>query len=147
MCIRDRLTTKPHCSFQTLALLLCQGVLSSQPVSIGVSSTVTAAGHQQLAGLLRPAATTVSRPVHIGSVPSTLPGVQFISKPVQILQTSASSTPQLLSALTTTNQVCVDFSTFFVVNFMTLAGVGSNFSANISMICCRLTEGEQPDRA
>jgi len=79
-------------------------------VPLGVSTSVAVTG-QQLAGLLRPATAAASRPVHIGSVPSTLPGVQFISKPVQILQSTAASAPQLLTALPTTNQVmrvCTD---------------------------------------
>jgi len=85
--------------------LLWQGVLSSQPLSVTGSSTVTVPG-QQLAGLLRPV-TATSRSLHIGSVPSTLPGVQFISKPLQILQCSATSTAQLLPAVSAINQVDV----------------------------------------
>lgn len=76
--------------------------MSSQPLSVGVSSSVAMTG--QLAGLLRPV-TAAGRSVHIGGVPSTLSGVQFISKPVQILQTSANSATQLLSAVPTASQV------------------------------------------
>ena len=87
-----------------VVVVLCQGGLSSQPLSVSGSSTVTVPSHQ-LAGLLRPV-TATSRSVHMGTVPSTLPGVQFISKPVQILQCSAASTAQLLPAVSATNQVC-----------------------------------------
>lgn len=91
--------------------ILWQGVLSSQSLSIGASSSASAAG-QQLAGLLRPVntAAATNRPAHIASMPSTLPSVQFISKPVQILQSSASCAPQLLSTLPATNQVNMDVS-------------------------------------
>jgi len=85
-----------------MRVLLWQGVLSSQPLSVSGCSTVPG---QQFAGLLRPVTAASRSAVHIGTVPSTLPGVQFISKPVQILQCNAASTAQLLPAVTTINQV------------------------------------------
>jgi len=97
-CLQFRLyaSVSENCLWQHFLLL--------QSLSVGISTTVTVTG-QQLAGLLRPVTAAATRSVHIGSVPSTLPGVQFISKPVQILQSSATSAPQLPSAVPTASQV------------------------------------------